>query len=831
MIQSFFKKNWPHFAAIGIFLLVAVLFCKPVLEGKVLNQHDVISWKGMAQNAFEYKEKNGKFPLWNTNLFSGMPNYQVAMEGKTVLPDLNKIFTLGLPKPISFFFLACLGFYILCMVLNINIGIAISGSLAFAFATYNPVIISAGHESKMMAICYMPVLLAGLLLIFEKRYWLGLAIGSVGATMEIGVNHFQIAFYLALVIGAVTIAYLVKWIRGKEWKHLIISGSLALLCGAIALACSALLLMTNFEYAKTTMRGGGNIEVTGNKVIAKKTKGLNTDYAFQYSLGKAESFVTLMPEAFGGSSAKRLKEDSKVIEKLVDKGVPENSAAQVASQLPQYWGGIDGVGTSGPPYLGAIVCLLALISFAFDKKAIIRWGLLAVSILAFVMSWGKYLPGINTFLFEHLPLYNKFRAPSMTLVILQLSFPILAVLCLQAILYGNLTKEALAEGFKKSLYILGGLFGILAILYFMMDYSSWIDKDIIAGYTDPKDGNTEMGKMIVSGMKADRKAQFGGQILRTLGFAALLLATLYAYVKNIIRPMVVIAAIGLGMVVDLFATGKDYLSDDSYAEPDEQKAQNFEAGIAETEILKDKTAHYRVYKVAGDRFMDPRTPYFHRSLGGYHPAKLRIYQDVIDRYMSDTMNMNVLNMLDAKYLILQDQQTGQTSPRPNPQALGAAWLVKNVIQVDGPVQEINAIGYANPADTVFADKSFQALISIQPQRDSSASIQLVKFDNDAIEYKSSARAPQFAVFSEVYYPYGWNAYLDGKKTDYARVNYILRGMPLPAGEHKIEFKFEPDSYKTGSTISFIASIILPLVFFGGIFWDWRQRKNKKMAVS
>jgi hypothetical protein len=830
MVQAFFKKNWPHFVAVGIFLLVAVIFCKPVIDGKVLNQHDVISWKGMAQDAFEYKEKNGKFPLWNTHLFSGMPNYQIAMDGKTVLPDINKIFTLGLPKPINFFFLACLGFYVLCLVLKIDVGIAITGSLAFAFSTYNPVIIGAGHESKMMAICYMPILLAGLLLIFEKRYWLGVAIATLAATFEIGINHFQITFYLLLVIAAVTVAYVFKWIRNKEWKHLIISGCLALFCGGIGVANCAILLLTNYEYSKATMRGGGNIEIKGSTVIAKKTTGLNTDYAFQYSLGKAESFVTLMPEAFGGSSRKYLPENSKVIEKLTEKGIPENSATQIASQLPQYWGGIDGVGTSGPPYLGAIICLLALISFVFEKRTVLRWGLLAVSVLAFMMSWGKYLPGFNTFLFQYLPLYNKFRAPSMTLVIPQLTFPILAVFCLQAVLFGNLNKEELTKGFKKALYVVGGLFGVLTIIYFTMDYGSWIDKEVLSGYTDPKDGNTEIGKAIVSGMKADRKSLFGAQILRTLGFAALLLGVLYAHIKKLIRPIIVIAILGLAIVADLFIVGKEYLSDDFYAEPDEQKSQNFEPGATETEILKDKNAHYRVYKMSGDRFSDPRTPFFHRSVGGYHPAKLRIYQDVIDRYMSDTMNMNILNMLDVKYFILQDPQTGQTAPRPNPDALGAAWLVKQVTMVNGPVEEINAMGYANPKDTVFVDKSFQNLITALPQRDSAATIQLIKYDNDAIEYKSSANTPQFAVFSEVYYPYGWNAYLDGKKTAYAKVNYVLRGMPVPAGDHKIEFKFEPDSYKIGGNISFICSILLPIFFFGGILMDWRQRK-KTTALS
>jgi hypothetical protein len=822
MVQSFFKKNWPHFAAIGIFLLVAVVFSKPVTEGKVLGQSDVIGWKVMAQDAFVYKEKNGKFPVWNTRLFGGMPNYQIAMEGKSVLPDINKLFGLGLPKPINFFFMACVAFYILCLALNLNIFIAIAGALSFAFATYNPVIIGAGHESKMMAIIYAPLLLAGLLLIYQKRYWIGLGLSALAATMEIGNNHIQIAYYTFIIIVCVTVAYLFYWIRQKEWKHMAISMGLAATAGAVALSCTALLLMTNMEYAKATIRGGGNIEVKGNQVVAKKTTGLDTDYAFSYSLGRAESFVTLMPEAFGGSSSKTLGEESNVIKKLTDKNVPEAQALQVANGLPRYWGGIDGVGTAGPPYIGAITCLLALIAFVFVKHPL-RWGLLAASILAFMMSWGKYLPGINTFFFNTLPLYNKFRAPSMILVILQITFPLLAVLCLQALLFGDQTKESLAKDFKKVLIVTGGLLGVLVILYFGMDYSSWMDKEVLQQMTDPNTGDSEMAKLVVSGMKADRRELFGGQVLRTLGFSIVVLAGIYAFIKNWIKPRAVIAIFGLVSTIDLFVVGKEYLPDEVYQEPEEQNAQNFEPNATDAEILKDTSPHYRVYKLAGDRFSDHRTTYFHRSVGGYHPAKLRLYQDVVERYMSDTMNMNVLNMLDAKYLMLQDPQSRQTQVQTNTGALGAAWLVKQVQIVDGPVAEINAIGYANPKDTVFIDKSVQALAPTQLQWDSSASIQLVKYDNDAIEYKSLVKTPQFAVFSEVYYPFGWNAYIDGKKTEYAKVNYVLRGMQLPAGEHKIEFKFQPSSYKNGTTISFIGSILLTVVFLGGFFMDWWQR--------
>jgi membrane protein implicated in regulation of membrane protease activity len=304
----------------------------------VLNQHDTVGWKGMAQNSFEYKEKNGHFPLWNPNLFSGMPNYQVAMEGKSILPDTIKIFTLGLPKPINFFFLACICFYILCLSLRIKPGIGMSGALAFAFSTYNPVIIAAGHDTQMLATALMPFLLAGIINIYEKRYWLGFALTTFGAYQQIGVNHLQVTYYCFLVIGIITIAYLVKWIKEKDWKHIGLAGSIAIIAGIIGIAGNAMVLKTTSEYSKYTMRGGKDISIEGDTVKVIKTKGLDTGYAFEYSLGKAETVTFFMPNAFGGFSRNMTGEGSNVVKKLVNKGIPESNAEQVAQSMPRYWG-------------------------------------------------------------------------------------------------------------------------------------------------------------------------------------------------------------------------------------------------------------------------------------------------------------------------------------------------------------------------------------------------------------------------------------------------------------------------------------------------------------
>ncbi|HMK26576.1 MAG TPA: hypothetical protein VK483_11165 [Chitinophagaceae bacterium] len=824
MDNPMLKKILPHFIAIVIFLVVSALFCKPVLDGNVLSQGDIIGWKGMAQNSFEYKEKNGHFPLWNPNLFSGMPNYQVAMEGKSILYPVTNAILYTLPKPINFFFLACICFYILCIALRARPAIAIFGALAFAFATYNPVIISAGHDSKMWAIAFMPLAMAGLIYTFEKKYWLGFTLTTLGAYLEIGVNHPQINFYFFLVAVAVTLSYLVGWIKNKDWKHIAMAAGITALAAFIGVAGNALTLLTTSEYTKYSIRGGKGISIDGDKVTTSKSKGLDTSYAFEYSLGKAEAAVIMMPDAFGGSSAVPPGEKSHVVEKLVAKGIPENQAIQLATDpraLSRYWGGIGGVGTAGPPYVGVITCLLALIGFVLYKKPL-RWGLLAVSVLAILMAWGKYLPGFNTFLFNNLPLYNKFRAPSMTMVITQFTLPIMAVLSLQYLLYRDKSRELLKEDFKKILYAVGGLFALLGIMYIAMDYSYLHDREIIAEDWD-RSGTGMIGRLIVSGLKADRRAMFGGQVLRAIGFAVPVLVLLYLYIRNIIKPVVAVIVIMLISSIDLFMIGKEYLNEDNYV-PYETVDNNFVQSTADKKILEDKEPDFRVFNTMGNPYTESRTSYFHQSIGGYHPAKLSIYQDVIEKYMSGNLNRGVLNMLNTKYIIQQDPQTGAPVAVNNPDAFGSCWLVKNVKVVEDRVEAIQAIGTTNLRDTAIVDRSFAKNV-IQPQWDSASFIRMTKFDNDAIEYEANCNGPQFAVFSEVYYPAGWNAYIDEKKTGYCNANYVLRGLSIPTGKHVIKFVFEPSSVKKGRTLMSMASFVILLIFIGGLFMAWRQNRK------
>ncbi|MET0466922.1 MAG: YfhO family protein [Chitinophagaceae bacterium] len=827
MKNDLVKKILPHIIAVLIFLIVSVIFCKPALDGNVLNQHDIVGWKGMAQSAFDYKEKNGHYPLWNTNVFAGMPNYMIAMEGKTVMPNMNKVLALGLPEPISFFFLACISFYILCLSFSLRPIVGIFGALAFAFATYNPIIISAGHVTKMYAIAYMPFLLAGLINTYEKRYWLGLALTTLGTYVLLNANHPQISYYFFIAAAIITISYLVIWIRQKEWKHLGIAFGITLLAAIAGMATTALSLMTSTEYAKATIRGGTNVAIKGDSVTVNKTDGLDTEYAFSYSLGRGEELTLLMPNAYGGSRRDPASDDSHVIERLTAMGVPESGAMQLSGQLSsqfgRFWGDPNSSG-GGPFYSGVIVCILALLGFVLYKHPL-RWGLLAIAVLGVMMAWGRFFIGFNMFLFENLPLYSKFRSPSIAMIIPQFIIPIAAVFGLQLLFFRNNAQELLKADFKKILYSLGGLAGLLIILYLMMGYSAPFDADILEGLKQ-NTGKDEVGRAVVAGLKQDRKALFGAQVLRTIGFIALTLGLIWAYMKNILKPVIAVALFTLIAFIDLFVVDKKYLNDENFRSKDEEVAQTATPTAIDQQIFADKDPHFRVFNAGNERFSasDYHYPTFHRTLGGYHPAKLRIYQDVIERYLYGEDNRQILNMLDAKYIATVNPQTGQPLLLPNPNAYGAAWLVKTVQMVTDDAAELQAIGRTNLRDTAIVQASFAKNIA-QPQWDSAATLTLSKYDADEIEYNFNAATQQFAVLSEIYYPLGWNAYIDGNKVEYVKTDYALRGLSIPAGKHTIKFVFEPGSYKKGLTISFTASILVLILILGGLFMAWKQSKK------
>jgi len=826
------KKVLPHAVAILIFLLVAVIYCKPVLEGKVLQQIDIVNWKGGAQDAFDYKAKNGHFPLWNTHMFSGMPNYQIAMEGHSLLPNITAILTLGLPKPIAFFFLACVCFYILCMALRINVVVGIMGALAFAYCTYNPVIVAVGHESKMWAIAYMPALLAGLLLLYDKKYILGFLLTALFATMEIGVNHPQINFYFGIIAVFITIFYAIQWIKNKEFKHILITACLALVAVGVGLANASISLLTTAEYTQYTIRGGKLIDTSPTgEVVKAKTQGLDPSYGFQYSAAKSEFLTFMMPDVKGSSLGggygdEYFDENSKIVTALANKGVPEATGASVAQQIPRYWGGIM-PSTAGPVYIGAIICILFLIGLVVvDAKY--KWWILSACAFGIIISWGKYFEGFNTFLFDHFPMYNKFRAPSMAMVIPQLLFPLMAVLTLQKLFYNNFSKADLKKAFKPILYVVGGVFVVLLLMYAAGDFSnSDLDTNLKTFGDEKLNGN---GATLLGAVQEERKAMLINGILQALGFALLTLGVLYAWLKTNIKPVYLVLVLLVINSLNLLVVDNKYLSDNSYVDKDSYSNDNFTPNAAEAEILKDKDPHYRVFNLANDRYSEGLTAYFVRAVGGYHPAKLSIYQDLYENQI-DKNNEKVLDMLDTRYFIVPPRQQGQPYQAvKRDSAMGAAWFVKEVKFVDGPVAEMKSLDKFDPKQTAFVDNSFKSSIAQQPVADSSASIKLASYDNDDIKYTTSSKTNQFAVLSEIYYPAGWEATIDGNTTPYVRTNYALRGIYVPAGNHTVEFKFKPKSYYNGQLYVYIGNAIIWLAFLV-FLWSVYNKNRKEKALA
>lgn len=832
-----FKKWLPHIIAIVIFLIVAIVFCKPALDGKVVYQHDLQGWRGMVQQSLEFKEKYGHYPLWTNSLFSGMPAYQIMMEPthSVSMGYLEYLIGAGLPQPINFFFIACICFYFLCIVLRINPWIAILGGLAYAYSTYDPVIIMVGHVTKMASMAYAPAVIGAFLLILQKRYWTGTALLILFSFFMISQNHVQIVYYTLLIALAITIAYAIRAFKEKEVSHLLKSGALAIIAGLVGLAACSITLVPTYEYAKETMRGGkSELTDTSTANAGNKTKGgLDKDYAFNWSYGIDETLTLVVPGIFGGSSGGELTEKSKTVAALTEFGLPEDNAVQLARSLPTYWGAQPN--TSGPVYVGAIICFLFILGL-FYLDGTHKWWILGVTVFAIMLAWGGNFKAFNYFIFDFMPGYKKFRAPTMALVIPQMTMCLMAALTLNKLLFGNDTKEFMLKKIKQASIATGVLVGLLVMLYFSYGYSGKNDNLLKENYSQQmlmsvSQGQqptpqmqaqaNDFGQTIVRSLTEDRKAMFGGDLLRSILFMAAAIALVWLFAKGKLSRMIVAIAMLVLVVFDLLPVGKRYLNEENFVEKTALE-DGFTLTNADKMIKQDPDKNFRVFNT-DDPFNNAGPSYHFNSVGGYNPAKLAIYQDLIERQLSKG-NMAVFNMLNTKYFVVQDPQSGQQVAQLNQGALGNVWLVKNIQFVENADAEMKALDNFNPLDTAFVDKRYQAKVKGQPQFDSSASIRLIENLNDKITYEFNAATPQFAVFSEIYYDKGWNAYIDGNKADYVRTNYVLRGMSIPAGKHAIEFRFEPASYKRGNTIALWASIIGFLVLAAAIVMNIRKKK-------
>ncbi len=829
MLKLSLKDFIPHIVAIAIFVIISVIYCKPALEGKVLQQSDIMHWKGMSKDIQDYRDSHdGVAPLWTINMFSGMPGFQIATNNNNYISYYaNEIFSLFIPKPFRFFILACLGFYFLGLVLRVNPWIAMIGALAYAYASYDPIIISVGHETKMLSLAYLPAALGGLIMIFEGRYWLGAALTALFSSILVYQNHYQIVYYFLLIAAFMTVGYLVHKIRQKQLNQLAMAAAFAIIAGAVGVMTNAVMLFTTYDYSQATIRGGQASLQLKDSVNTTVTKGgLDTGYAFLYgSYGRAELLTVLVPNAYGGGP-EAIGEDSKFVEVMQEKNLPQQLAGQLYNSFSTYWGSQPG--HAGPVYLGAIICFFFIFGMVYVKSWH-KWWILAITLLALLMSLGKNLAGFNTFLFNNLPMYNKFRAPAMILIIPQLTFSMLSILALQQAFFLEDDKQALWKKCKLGGLVTAGLFALAVLFYLGADYKTDRDKYIQQQLTQIMPNDPSAGRDIVNAVAGDRKSLAGKDLLRSLFFAGAGFLALFLYSRNKIKAQHAVIALLILTAFDILPVGKRYLRDENFMEPEENDAM-FNPTPADQQILQDKEKNFRVFNLSqGDlssAFNDAVTSYHHRSIGGYHAAKLSIYQDLIEnQLMKQPLNMPVISMLNTRYIIIPDSSGQQAIVQRNPDALGNAWLIKTVRYVASPAAEMQALDYFDPSVEAIVQQRFKKDIPYEPSFDSTASIKLDNNDHDLVTYSFNAAASQFAVFSEVYYERGWKAFIDGKEAPIVKTNYVLRGLAIPAGQHKVEFRFEPSSYIMGRKITGISQIILVLLFGIGIFMEFRKRNN------
>ena len=821
MNSSLLKKALPHLIALAVFWIVSVAFNKTALEGKVLRQSDVQGFTGMARQSVEFREKYGHYPLWSESMFGGMPGYNIAFEGTSPvnIGYLNHLFYVG-PTPIYFFFIACVCFYILTQVFGLSLLISLLGSIAYAFATFNPILVAVGHNTELIAIGYLPAVVAGALLILRGKYLGGTALMTVFFGLEVSTQHLQIVYYTGIIIGILAIVYLITNRKLVKLKHVLISYALIGFSLLIGLLSYAYTLMPTKEVASETMRGGKS-QLTPTDTKNKTQGGLNKDYAFSWSYGISETLTLFVPGMQGGGSAgKMITSDSKFADRLSEAGLPEENALEMVNSSA-YWG--EQPFTAGPVYLGAVICFLFILGMVYVKSWH-KWWILSICIAGVVMAWGRHFASVNYFLFDYLPLYSKFRAPSMALVMPQLGFALLAGLGLQEFISSTDTKEAGTRKFRNTLYISGGLALISIIILFMSDfkatgdvrmkeqYSSNITQQMARG-KQPTPEMQQQAEQTVNGwmssLREDRRAIFQGDLIRSILLVALAAGLCWFYFRGKIKPVVLLSSLLVLSSFDILTEGKKYLSEDNYVDPETIEA-SFTMTDADRQIKADPEKNFRVLDMSsGDPFQSAHASYFHNSVGGYHPAKLALYNDLIEHQLTKG-NQMVYNMLNTKYII-QRGQDGKDVARPNPGAFGSCWLVSDIHFVNNADQEMAALDSINVRDTAIVENIYKDKIPFTPVKDSSASISLIENLNDKISYRFKSKSNQFAVFSEIYYDKGWNAFIDGKPAPYCKVDYVLRGMAVPAGDHTIEFRFEPQSYIMGNRLSVWASLITYLL--------------------
>lgn len=806
-------------AIIVLFLLLSVAYMAPMLEGKVINQPDIQHFKGMAKELQDYREKTGEEAIWTNSMFSGMPGYLISVLYKTNLAQNIHNIIVRLFHPAAAVFLYMLGFYILLLSLGIDRWKSTVGAIAFGLSSYFLIILAAGHNSKAYAIGYLPIVVAGVITVFRGKYIPGAILFALGLSLEILAGHLQITYYGLLLLAIFGIVELIYAIKEKALPHFG-KAVLYLLAGTIiGVGMNFSRLYTTWEYSKETIRGPSELTVNSQN----KTTGLDKDYVVQWSYGIDETFTLLIPNFKGGATQINAGVDSESFRALQQRGI--QNPRQVVQSIVMYHG--DQPSTAGPVYVGAIIVFLFILGL-FIVKGRYKWWLLSATVVSIVLSWGGNVMGLTSFLLDYLPMYNKFRAPSMTLVIAELTMPLLGIMALHEVLTGKVDKKEWLNALKWSTIVTGGLALIFAV-------APGINGDFSSRY----DSMLKLPDWLVDAAVADRKAALRSDAFRSFIFIALAAGLLYFWHLKKVKTNMVVASLAVLVLIDLWTVDKRYLNNDNFVSKREFR-NPFPETPADKAILQDKDLYYRVLPLQGDAFQDARTSYYHKSIGGYSAAKLRRYQEIIDHHLLPEMQklatglqaggradsvfgmLPVLNMLNARYVIYDVNNM----PLRNPQAMGNAWFVNDYRIVKNADEEIEALKIFNPHREAVIDRRFENYVSGKSfQKDETGSVVLTEYQPNYLKYSAKAKSEQLAVFSDIYYDKGWNAYIDGKEVPHFRVNYVLRALTIPAGEHTVEFKFHPKSYYTGNKVSLASSLLL-LLAIAGYFFSKSRKKRK-----
>ncbi len=809
--QDVLKKFLPHAIALGVILVVMFAYFSPLMSGKVLKQHDIMQWKASYEEIAHFEKTSGERTFWTNSMFSGMPSYLIGATyyynaSNEVYQFINKVFG----NPLETVFLLYVCFYIMLLVFEVSPWFAIVGALAFTFSSFNFINIDAGHAGKGNAIALMPLVLAGIKLTLGDKKLIGGLLTGIGLSLQLAAGHLQITYYLALIIGAWILVEVVLAVMNKTIPNLIKSGAFLLVAALLAVGSNITNLLVTEEYGKYSIRGQSELtpKTAEGKPAAteEKSTGLDHDYALQWSNGVSEPFTVLIPNFLGGGNvgdehtqeimAKSFKSDPQL--------APQ--AKQLAQGIPSYFG--EQPFTAGPIYYGAIICFLFVLGM-FVVKGPEKWWIFGISFLAIFLSMGKNFMGLTDLFFYHFPLYNKFRSVTFILAIAQTLFPMLGLLAIRDLIKEKADIAQLKKQVLYSLAIVGGLCLVFALMPNMASVESESIDAQLKQYNLPMDPIYE-ARASVRQMDA----------LRSLFFIILAVGAIWVYLIGKLKQQVFALILGVLVLVDLWGVDRRYLNNSDY-----EKRKKTDAIVEKTPademILQDKDLHYRVYNTTQRLDQDALTSYYHKSIGGYHGAKMRRYQDVIDLLNTELMTsrnlltprtMEIYNMLNVKYFIAADS-INNLFAQINPTANGNAWFVKNYELVENADAEYEAIHHFNSKETCYIDKRFADEVKdLTPQPDSTSSIKLTLYQPNKLVYESNTSRTQLAVFSEVFYDKGWNAYVDGNPVSHFRCDYILRGMKVPEGKHTIEFRFEPKAVETGERITLVSSVLL----YGGV---------------